>query len=91
MVYSIKKIISNRDNCEGPWTYINDFDRAFRNAYAIIIIEWSEYLNKNGSKMSKDMRQPFWVFDARGMIEDSDLFGTNINFWKFGKGFLESS
>ena len=48
-------------------------------------------MNKNGSKMSKNMRQPFWVFDARGMIEDSDLFGTNINFWKFGKGFLESS
>ena len=48
-------------------------------------------MNINWSKMSKNMRQPSWVFDTRGIIEESDLFGTNINFWKLGKGFLESS
>ena len=91
-IFNEKNFISNRDNCEGSWTYTKDLDRAFRNADAIIIItEWSEYLNINWSKMSKNMRQPSWVFDTRGIIEESDLFGTNINFWKLGKGFLESS
>jgi UDPglucose 6-dehydrogenase len=91
-IFNEKNFISNRDNCEGSWTYTNDLDIAFRNADAIIIItEWSEYLNINWSKISKIMRQPSWVFDTRGIIEESDLLGTNINFWKLGKGFLESS
>ena len=91
-IFNEKNFISNRDNCEGTWTYVDDIDTAFKNADAIIIVtEWSEYLKINWLKMSKIMRQPAWVFDTRGIIDQSDLLGTNINFWKLGKGVLGSN
>tara|TARA_S200000501_G_scaffold375341_1_gene427107 strand:+ start:2750 stop:4102 length:1353 start_codon:yes stop_codon:yes gene_type:complete len=84
-----KNFIPNRDNCEGNWTYARDLEIAFKNADAIIILtEWSEYLKINWLKMSKIMRQPSWVFDTRGIIEESTLSKTSLNFWKVGKGFL---
>ena len=89
-IFNEENFIPNKDNCEGTWTYIKDLDIAFKNAHAIIIVtEWSEYLNMNWLEISKNMRKPAWVFDTRGIIEESELIGTNINFWKVGKGVLE--
>ena len=91
-IFNEENFISNRHNCEGTWTYSKDLYIAFKNADAIIIVtEWSEYLKINWSKMAEIMRQPAWVFDTRGIIEEYDLLGLNINFWKVGKGFLASS
>ena len=91
-IFNEENFISNRDTSEGTWTYTNNLEIAFKNADAIIIVtEWSEYLKINWLKMSKILRHPSWVFDTRGIIEESDLSGTNINFWKVGKGVIAKS
>ena len=91
-IFQEENFITDIDNCEGSWTYTKDLEIAFKNADAIIIItEWSEYLKINWLKMAKIMRHPPWVFDTRGIIEESDLLGTNINFWKVGKGVIATS
>ena len=67
-------------------------DKAFKNADAIIVLtEWSDYLKIDWSKTSKLMRKPSWVFDTRGIIEEKSLVGTNLNFWKVGKGFITNN
>ena len=91
-IFNEENFIPNRDTSEGTWTYTNNLEIAFKNADAIIIVtEWSEYLKINWLKMSKILRHPSWVFDTRGIIEESDLSGTNINFWKVGKGVIAKS
>ena len=73
----------------GSWSYSNNLELAFRDADAIIILtEWEEYFNINWQMMSLLMRRPSWIFDTRGIIEYKNLKGTNLNFWKIGKGFV---
>ena len=87
-----QKLISDRDNSLGTWNYVLNLDNAFKNADAIIIVtEWSDYLKIDWPKTSRLMRKPSWVFDTRGIIEESSLLGTNLNFWKVGKGFIKKN
>ena len=90
----LKKIFNdlsfpNKKKTEGNWIYTHDLDKAFKNADAVIIItEWKEYLNIDWREKSKIMRKPSWIFDTRGIIEESKLIKTDINFWKVGRGFI---
>ena len=84
-----KNIATDKKTHEGNWTYTNDLKSAFKDADAIIILtEWKNYLKINWEMMSILMRRPSWVFDTRGIIEETSLKGTNLNFWKIGKGFV---
>ena len=74
---------------DGSWSYSNNLKLAFTDADAIIILtEWEEYFKINWQRMSLLMRRPSWIFDTRGIIEYKNLKGTNLNFWKIGKGFV---
>ena len=74
---------------DGSWSYSNNLKLAFTDADAIIILtEWEEYFKINWQSMSLLMRRPSWIFDTRGIIEYKNLKGTNLNFWKIGKGFV---
>ena len=91
-ILNAEDFASNRDNCEGTWTYERDLDKLFHDADAIIIItEWNEYLGINWEKTSQIMRKPSWVFDTRGIVEESKLLKTDLNFWKVGKGFIKNN
>ena len=91
-IFDGEELIFNNANYEGTWTYAADLDKAYKNADAIIVLtEWSDYLKIDWSKTSKLMRKPSWVFDTRGIIEESSLIGTNLNFWKVGKGFITNN
>ena len=75
---------------ESNWSFTNNLKSAFENADAVIILtEWEEYFRINWKMMSNLMRRPSWVFDTRGIIRDDNLIGTNLNFWKIGKGFID--
>ncbi len=75
---------------ESNWSFTNNLKSAFENADAVIIVtEWEEYFRINWKMMSNLMRRPSWVFDTRGIIKDDNLIGTNLNFWKIGKGFID--
>ena len=78
------------DSNECNWSYANNLKSAFENADAVIILtEWKDYLKINWEMMSNLMRRPSWVFDTRGIVEDENLKGSNLNFWKIGKGFVD--
>ena len=50
-----------------------------------------EFKKLGWEKIVKKMRKPSWVFDTRGIIEESSLICTNLNFWKVGKGFITNN
>ena len=78
-----------KKSIEGSWSYSNNLEFAFSDTDAIIILtEWEEYLKIDWQRMSLLMRRPSWIFDTRGIIEYKNLKGTNLNFWKIGKGFV---
>ena len=77
------------DELEGSWSYAEDLQSALINSDAVVILtEWDDYLKINWKEISKIMRKPSWIFDTRGIIDDNKLIGSDLNFWKVGKGFV---
>ena len=86
---ALKNAITNCN--EGECFFSKDLDTVFIDADAIVILtEWDDYLNISWKNICKVMRKPSWLFDSRGIVESEDLFGTNFNFWKVGKGFVNN-
>ena len=52
--------------------------------------EWDDYLKINWKDLSSLMRKPSWLFDTRGIVEESSISKLNLNFWKIGKGFIKA-
>ena len=69
-------------------SYNDDILKASKDADAIIIItEWDIYKKINWQKISKVMRKPSWVFDARGIINLEEVKGSGVNLWQVGNGY----
>ena len=80
----------NKNTVDGSWRFTRNLNIAFDNADAIIITtEWEDYLNIDWIQLSSLMRKPSWLFDTRGIIEESRIEKLNMNFWKIGKGFIK--
>ena len=63
------------------WQFSEDLEHDCKNSDAIILLtEWEDYLKVNWEKISKLMRKPSWIFDTRGIINQEDLVGTDLNF-----------
>ncbi len=79
----------NQNLSEGSWQFTENIELACENADGVILItDWEDYLSINWRKISNLMRKPSWVFDTRGVIDTSKLSGTDVNFWKLGKGII---
>ena len=86
---AMKKAITN--STEGECFFSKDLNSVFIDADAIVILtEWDDYFNISWKNVCKLMRKPSWLFDSRGIVENKDLLGTNFNFWKVGKGFINN-
>ena len=71
------------------WEYVIDLDSAFKNADAIVILtEWQDYANLKWGSIAIQMRKPSWLFDARSIVNPSELKNTAINFWRIGDGSI---
>ncbi len=83
--------ISIHENKEfGSWRYSDDIYNSLENADAVVIVtEWVEYKNLDWEKISKIMRNPAWLFDARSITDPEQILKTNINYWSVGNGSLE--
>ena len=81
--------LENVLNSKEEFKYVNYSDDVYdasKQADAIIVLtEWDEYKNLNWSEISKNMRKPAWLFDARGIIKSSEVLSSGINFWQLGK------
>ena len=50
----------------------------------VILTEWEEFKKLEWGMIAKKMRQPSWVFDARGIVSnDIEKFG--LNYWSLGR------
>ena len=52
----------------------------------LILCDWENYKVLNWKKISKEMRQPAWIFDTRDVVDEAQVSLTNLNLWKLGQG-----
>ena len=72
---------------EGKWMKKNDLDSIFDNSDAVVLLtEWNEYSKLNWDYISNKMRSPAWVFDARSILEPSQVLKSGLNYWRIGDG-----
>ena len=83
-----KSMTNNTKNLEGEWCFIKDSKNVFEGADAVVLLtEWDEYSMINWNNVSKSMRKPAWVFDARSIVMPDKISMTDLNFWRIGDGF----
>ena len=82
----------NQDNLfkfEGEWCFESNISSASEGADAIVVLtEWEEYSLIDWVAISKRMRKPAWVFDARSIISQKKVLEANLNFWRIGDGTI---
>ena len=72
---------------EGNWCSINNLNQVPENADAILILtEWEEYFEIDWSCLSQKMRKPAWIFDARSVLKDEEIYNHKLNIWRIGDG-----
>ena len=82
----MKDLIPENIN-EGTWSYSDKIYDSIKNADAVLVLtEWEEYTNIDWTQVSKLMRKPAWIFDARSIIEPSKIVKSGLNFWRIGDG-----
>ena len=65
---------------EGQWSFEKDIIISSDGADAIVVLtEWDEYSKINWFAISKKMRKPSWVFDARSIVSRTKVLEANIN------------
>ena len=72
---------------EGTWWPSDDVASALREADAVIILtEWNQYRDLDWSVLAPLMRQPAWLFDARSVVNPSEVRAAGLNVWRVGEG-----
>ena len=83
----------NQDNLhkfEGEWCFEKNIFLSAEDADAIVILtEWKQYSNIDWLKISKKMRKPAWVFDARSIVSQKAVKEANLNLWSIGDGTIK--
>ncbi len=84
---AIKKKNQNYFEFEGHWCSEKDIVNSSVGADAIVVLtEWNEYSKIDWAEISKKMRKPSWVFDARSIVSTLKVLEANLNLWKIGDG-----
>ncbi len=77
----------DNNNYEASWCFKDNIHEAAKNSDAILVLtEWSEYTKINWFEISKIMRKPSWVFDARSILIPEKVKEANLNLWRIGDG-----
>ncbi len=80
----------SKNNNEGTWKFAMRVEDALTDADAALILTmWDEYLSIDWQIISRKMRKPAWVFDARSIISEEEIIGANLNFWRIGDGTIK--
>ncbi len=82
-----KEFGSNEKLGEGIWCFAKDIADACSFADAVLILtEWHQYSQIDWVEISKKMRNPAWVFDARSIVDSEKVFDAGLQFWRVGDG-----
>ena len=83
----------NRDLCiengfeRNMWSYNEDVYSVFEGAHAVIFMTgWSIYKTLNWERILPVVKQPFWVFDTRLIVNPNEIKNLGINLWQLGNG-----
>ena len=72
---------------EGEWVFESDIYKSAKNSDAVVILtEWEEYTKINWRTISKNMRKPSWIFDARSILNPKDIVDNDLLLWRIGDG-----
>ena len=84
---NLENIDINSSN--GSWCKANDIYTACDNVDAIIVLtEWPVYSNINWHLISKRVRHPTYIFDARLIVNAKEVVNSGLCLWKVGYGFF---
>ena len=73
---------------EGQWTFEkNIYESAIKSDAILILTEWEDYFDIDWHKISKNMRKPSWVFDARSILNPKEIIENDLNLWRIGDGY----
>lgn len=80
--------LKDQSSFEGEWCEVNDINSSSKGADAIVVLtEWDEYAKINWKEISKKMRKPSWIFDARSIISPQEVIEQELNLWRIGDGY----
>ena len=69
----------------GEWSISDSIEEAARGSDALLVLtEWNEFLLIDWLKISKMMRKPSWIFDARSCIDSKKAKKAGFNYWRLG-------
>ena len=72
---------------DGHWSFSNSIYEVAAGADALVVLtEWEEYSQINWEDLSKRMRKPAWVFDARSIVKAEKVIESGLNLWRIGDG-----
>ncbi len=78
---------NNSNDQNGAWNYFSDIYEAAKGSDAIVLLtEWDEYSKIRWDDISKNMRTPAWVFDARSIVNPEKVKKAKLNLWRIGDG-----
>ncbi len=84
---SVAESAKTKNQFDGGWDFSQNINDSFTSADAVLILcDWDNYKVLNWKKISKEMRQPAWIFDTRDVVDEAQVQLTNLNLWKLGKG-----
>ncbi len=74
---------------EGSWWSAKTTTQAVQGVDAIVILtEWNEFKKLDWGNMVPHMRKPAWVFDTRGVVNQSLIKQAGLKLWRVGDGSL---
>ena len=69
------------------WTCNEDVYSAFEGAHAVVLMtEWDIYKTLNWERILPVVKQPFWIFDTRLILNPNEIKDLGINLWQLGNG-----
>ena len=84
------EIIENKDKVSIFVGQLNNgdcFEEIFKDSHAIVLLtEWKEYTKLEWQEITKIMKKPAWIFDARSILEPQQVLDAGLQFWRIGDG-----
>ncbi len=77
----------NNEIMKSKWEFQSNLYDAINNADAVILLtEWEDYKSIDWSRVSANVKSPFWIFDTRMILEVSKIKELGLNIWQLGIG-----
>ncbi len=84
----IKDKSKKNNNFEGVWCSVGNVISSTEGADAIVVLtEWEIYSKLDWGEISKRMRQPAWIFDARSIVDTKKVIDSKLKLWRIGDGY----